>query len=254
MTEVKMENARDDGRRPDQIRNMKITRSFISTCPGSVLVEMGRTRVLCTATIEDRVPPHVKGTGKGWVTAEYSMLPRSSSQRVIRERSTLKTGGRTHEIQRLIGRSLRSVTDMQALGETSVLIDCDVLEADGGTRTASINGAFVALVDALAADARWASGPLPISDWLGAISCGIVGGRLLLDLAYSEDSIADVDMNLVMTGSGGIVEFQATAEGETFSQKQADALVKLSSKGIKAVISAQRKALGKALSERIAAR
>jgi len=236
------------------MRSPRFTRGFISSCPGSVLIEMGHTRVLCTATIEDKVPPHVKGTGKGWVTAEYSMLPRSSKQRVIRERTTLKTGGRTHEIQRLIGRSLRAVTDLEALGETSILIDCDVIEADGGTRTASINGAFLALVDALAADERWKGAPLPIKDWIGAISCGIVDGKLLLDLAYDEDSIADVDLNLVMTGSGGIVELQGTAEGEPFSGYVADKLVKLASRGIEAMIREQKKALGKDLSDRIGKR
>ncbi len=242
---------RDGGRKAAEIRKIGFTRNFISSCPGSVLVEAGRTRVLCTATIEDKVPPHVKGTGEGWVTAEYSMLPRSSAQRVVRERSTLKTGGRTHEIQRLIGRSLRAVTDLKALGETSILIDCDVIEADGGTRTASINGAFVALVDAIANDPRWKEGALPVKDWVGAISVGIVGGELLMDLDYSEDSGADVDMNLVMTGSGGIVELQGTAEGEAFSEREAQALTKLAGKGILRVIAEQRKALGEGLSGRI---
>lgn len=241
-----------DGRKEGQIRPVGFTRHYISTCPGSVLVEMGSTRILCTATIEEKVPPHVKGTGRGWVTAEYSMLPRSSSQRVVRERSTLKTGGRTHEIQRLIGRSLRAVTDMDALGETSVIIDCDVIEADGGTRTASINGSFLALADALSQDPRWSDGPLPIKDWLGAISCGIVDGAVLLDLAYDEDSRADVDMNLVMTGSGGIVEMQGTAEGEPFSQLQADNMLKAAKLGVREVIRAQKKALGKKLAGRIA--
>lgn len=245
---------RSDGRSNNKIRAPKFTRGFISSCPGSVLIEMGNTRVLCTATIEDKVPPHVKGTGKGWVTAEYSMLPRSSRQRVVRERSTLKTGGRTHEIQRLIGRSLRAVTDLESLGETSVLIDCDVIEADGGTRTASINGAFLALVDALAADGRWQAGPLPIKDWIAAISCGIVDGRLLLDLAYDEDSKADVDLNLVMTGSGGIVELQGTAEGDPFSRDEADELVVLATKGIESVMKEQKRALGKDLSDRIGAK
>lgn len=246
-----MEGSRNDGRKAAETRKIRFTRNFISSCAGSVLVESGRTRVLCTATIEDKVPPHVKGSGEGWVTAEYSMLPRSSSQRVVRERSTLKTGGRTHEIQRLIGRSLRAVTDMKALGETSILIDCDVIEADGGTRTASINGAFVALVDAIASDPRWKQGRLPVKDWVGAISVGMVGGSMLLDLDYSEDSAADVDMNLVMTGSGGIVELQGTAEGEAFTEKEAAALTKLAKRGIARVISEQRKALGEELSGRI---
>ncbi len=246
-----MDKTRSDGRKAAETRKIRFTRNFISSCPGSVLVESGRTRVLCTATIEDKVPPHVKGTGEGWVTAEYSMLPRSSAQRVVRERSTLKTGGRTHEIQRLIGRSLRAVTDMKALGETSILIDCDVIEADGGTRTASINGAFVAMVDAIASDPRWKEGPLPVKDWIGAISVGIVGGELLLDLDYSEDSRADVDMNLVMTGSGGIIELQGTAEGEAFTEREAQALTKLARKGISRAIAEQRKALGEGISGRI---
>ena len=246
-----MNGSRHDGRKAAETRKISFTRNFISTCPGSVLVESGRTRILCTATIEDKVPPHVRGTGEGWVTAEYSMLPRSSAQRVVRERSTLKTGGRTHEIQRLIGRSLRAVTDMKALGETSILIDCDVIEADGGTRTASINGAFIALVDAIASDPRWKQGPLPVKDWVGAISAGKVDGELLLDLDYSEDNRADVDMNFVMTGSGGIVELQGTAEGEAFSEREAAALTRLAKKGIARVTAEQRKALGELLSGRI---
>lgn len=246
-----MEGLRFDGREQEQIRELRFTRNYISTCPGSVLVEMGKTRVLCTATVEDRVPPHVKGTGRGWVTAEYAMLPRSSAQRVVRERSTLKTGGRTHEIQRLIGRSLRAVTDLKALGEVSVLIDCDVIEADGGTRTASINGAFVALVDALEADGRWRGEKLPVKDWLAAVSCGIVAGMVVVDLAYAEDSIADVDMNMVMTGNGGIVELQGTAEGEPFTKEGYDRMIDIAEEAIEKIIREQKKVLGAELSGRV---
>jgi ribonuclease PH len=248
---ARMPFTRDDGRKPGEARQITFARHYISSCPGSVLVEMGNTRVLCTATIEDKVPPHVKGTGKGWVTAEYSMLPRCSAQRVVRDRNTLKIGGRTHEIQRLIGRSLRSITDMEALGETSVLIDCDVIEADGGTRTASINGSFIALVDAFAEDTRWLGGKLPIKDWLAALSCGVVESSILLDLAYCEDSKAEVDMNVVMTGSGMLVEMQGTAEGAPFSLAQSDAMIKLAQKGIRQVVAAQKKVLGRELSGRI---
>ncbi|OQB49022.1 MAG: Ribonuclease PH [Firmicutes bacterium ADurb.Bin153] len=248
-----MDGLRFDGRKRNQLRDIRFSRNYISTCPGSVLVEMGRTRVLCTATVEDRVPPHVKGTGKGWVTAEYAMLPRSSAQRVVRERSTLKTGGRTHEIQRLIGRSLRAVTDLKALGEVSVIVDCDVIEADGGTRTASINGAFVALVDALAADGRWQGGRLPVKDWLAAVSCGIVAGMTVVDLAYAEDSMADVDMNMVMTGSGGIVELQGTAEGEPFTKEGYDLMIDMAEEAVGKIVKEQRTALGEELSGRIGA-
>ena len=210
---------RNDGRKADELRKLKITRNYIKTAEGSVLIEMGDTRVICTATVENSVPPFLRGKGTGWVTAEYAMLPRSSGQRIQRERS--KVGGRTHEIQRLIGRSLRSVVDMKALGERSVLIDCDVIQADGGTRTASITGAYIALVDALRhMKKQGLIEAVPVNDYLAAISVGIVDGKPMLDLCYTEDSTAEVDMNLVMTGKGKIVEVQGTAEGEPFSKEE----------------------------------
>ncbi|MGE5173037.1 MAG: ribonuclease PH [Betaproteobacteria bacterium] len=233
---------RVDGRKADELRRIKITRNYIKSAEGSVLIEMGDTRVICTATVDNSVPPFLKGKGTGWVTAEYAMLPRSSAQRIQRERS--KVGGRTYEIQRLIGRSLRSIVDMNALGERSVLIDCDVIQADGGTRTASITGAYVALVDALRHIKK--SGlieTVPVSDYLAAISVGIVNGTRMLDLCYVEDAAAEVDMNLVMTGSGSIVEVQGTAEGEPFSKTELDKLLALGEKGIRALIKKQREML-----------
>jgi len=230
---------RIDGRKTDELRKLKITRNYIKSVEGSVLIEMGDTKVICTATIDDSVPPFLRGRGVGWVTAEYAMLPRSSSQRIQRERS--KVGGRTHEIQRLIGRSLRSVVDMTALGERSVLIDCDVVQADGGTRTASITGAYVALVDALRyINKQQLIHTIPIMDYLAAISVGIVGGKPMLDLCYEEDSTAEVDMNLVMTGNGGVVEVQGTAEGKPFSKNELDKLLTLGEKGIRALVKKQK--------------
>jgi ribonuclease PH len=236
---------RADGRKADELRKLKVTRNYLKTAEGSVLIEFGDTRVLCTATVENSVPPFLKGKGTGWVTAEYAMLPRSSTQRISRERS--KVGGRTHEIQRLIGRSLRSVVDMKALGERTVLIDCDVIQADGGTRTASITGAYIALVDGLRrAKKQGMITTIPVTDYLAAISVGIVGGKPMLDLCYTEDSAAEVDMNLVMTGKGGIVEVQGTAEGEPFSKAELTRLIALGEKGIKALIKKQEELLGKA--------
>jgi len=233
---------RIDGRKNDELRKLKITRNYIKSAEGSVLIEMGDTRVICTATVENSVPPFLRGKGTGWVTAEYAMLPRSSGQRIQRERS--KVGGRTHEIQRLIGRSLRSVVDMKELGERSVLIDCDVVQADGGTRTASITGAYIALVDALRhIKKQGLIKAVPIKDYLAAISVGIVDGKPLLDLNYTEDSTAEVDMNLVMTGSGRIVEVQGTAEGEPFSRSALDTLIALGEKGIKALVKKQKEML-----------
>ncbi|HSA78553.1 MAG TPA: ribonuclease PH [Nitrospirota bacterium] len=233
---------RVDGRRAGELRKLKITRSYIKAAEGSVLIEMGDTKVICTATVEDSVPPFLRGKGIGWVTAEYAMLPRSSSQRIARERN--KVGGRTHEIQRLIGRSLRSVVDMDALGERTVLVDCDVLQADGGTRTASITGAYIALIDAL----RFVYKQdlienVPVTDYLAAVSIGIVDGKPMLDLSYVEDSAAEVDMNLVMTGKGKIVEVQGTAEGEPFSKQELNKLLALGEKGIKALIKKQKELL-----------
>jgi ribonuclease PH len=233
---------RADGRKADELRKIKIARNYIKTAEGSVLIEMGDTRVICTATVENSVPPFLRGKGTGWVTAEYAMLPRSSGQRIQRERS--KVGGRTHEIQRLIGRSLRSVVDMQALGERSVLIDCDVIQADGGTRTASITGAYIALVDALRhIEKQGLIKAVPVHDYLAAISVGIVDGKPMLDLCYTEDSTAEVDMNLVMTGKGKIVEVQGTAEGEPFSRAELDKLLALGEKGIRALVKIQKEIL-----------
>jgi len=235
---------RSDGRKADELRKLKITRNYLKTAEGSVLIEFGDTRVLCTATVENSVPPFLKGKGTGWVTAEYAMLPRSSTQRISRERS--KVGGRTQEIQRLIGRSLRSVMDMKALGERTVLIDCDVIQADGGTRTASITGAYIALVDGLRrARKQGMITMIPVTDYLAAISVGIVEGKPMLDLCYTEDSSAEVDMNLVMTGKGKIVEVQGTAEGEPFSKAELSKLVALGEKGIKVLIKKQQELLGK---------
>ena len=233
---------RADGRKADELRRIKITRNYIKSAEGSVLIQMGDTWVICTATVENSVPPFLRGKGTGWVTAEYAMLPRSSGQRIQRERS--KVGGRTHEIQRLIGRSLRSVVDMDALDERSVLIDCDVVQADGGTRTASITGAYIALVDALRhMKKEGLIDTVPVKDFLAAISVGIVDGKPMLDLCYTEDSSAEVDMNLVMTGKGKIVEVQGTAEGEPFSKAELSKLLALGDKGIKALVKKQQEVL-----------
>jgi ribonuclease PH len=234
---------RADGRKADELRKLKITRNYLKTAEGSVLIEFGDTRVLCTATVENSVPPFLKGKGTGWVTAEYAMLPRSSAQRISRERS--KVGGRTQEIQRLIGRSLRSVVDRKALGERTVLIDCDVIQADGGTRTASITGAYIALVDGLRrAKKQGMIAVIPVTDYLAAISVGIVNGKPALDLCYEEDSAAEVDMNIVMTGKGKIVEVQGTAEGEPFSKEDLNRLIVLGEKGIRSLIRKQQDLLG----------
>jgi len=236
---------RIDGRRVTELRPLTIKRGYLKNAEGSALIEMGGTRVLCAATVEERVPPFLRNSGRGWVTAEYSMLPRSSADRIQREVNRGHPGGRTHEIQRLIGRSLRAVTNLEALGERQILIDCDVIEADGGTRTASITGAFVALVDAI----RWLAKktPLhgsPLRDWVAAVSVGIVEGRPCLDLCYAEDSKAQVDMNLVMTGSGRIVEIQGTAEGEAFSERELASMMTLGKSGIRKLIQGQRRVLG----------
>jgi ribonuclease PH len=235
---------RVDGRKADELRKIKITKNYLKSAEGSVLIEMGDTKVICTATVDKSVPPFLRGKGVGWVTAEYAMLPRSSAQRISRERS--KVGGRTHEIQRLIGRALRSVVDMNALGERTVLIDCDVIQADGGTRTASITGAYTALVEALQhIKAQGMIDQVPVTDYLAAISVGIVDGKPVLDLCYQEDSAAEVDLNLVMTGTGKIVEVQGTAEGEPFSKAEMNKLIALGEKGIKALIKKQKEILGK---------
>jgi ribonuclease PH len=232
---------RPDGRKNDELRKVKITRNFITTAEGSILIEVGNTRVICTASIEDKVPPFLRDQKRGWVTAEYGMLPRSTNTRTMRESSSGKVGGRTHEIQRLIGRSLRAVVDLEMLGERTVWIDCDVIQADGGTRTASITGAFIALNDAMHKAMR--NGIIernPVKDYLAAVSVGIVNNESRLDLCYSEDSGAEVDMNVVMTGSGRIVEIQGTAESQPFSKESLNALMFLAEKGIGELIRNQR--------------
>lgn len=227
------------------IRAVKIRRKFTKSSPGSVLYQCGETIVLCTASIEARVPPWLIGSGKGWVTAEYSMLPHSTADRKPRERSG-KIDGRTTEIQRLIGRSLRSIVDLEKLGERMVTVDCDVLQADGGTRTASITGGFIALVDALHADfGRTSPADHPIRDSVAAISAGIVAGKAVLDLDYEHDSAADVDMNVVMTGRGRFCEIQGTGEQATFDDDQLATLIKHAKSGIRQLIALQKEALGK---------
>jgi len=231
-------------RAPDALRPVSLTRSYTKHAEGSVLVVFGDTQVLCTASVEEKVPPHKRGSGEGWVTAEYGMLPRATHTRGDREAARGKQSGRTQEIQRLIGRSLRCVVDLKALGERTIHLDCDVLQADGGTRTAAITGAFVALQDAVAwLMAKGLLAESPVRDHLAAISVGIVEGTPLLDLEYTEDSACDTDMNVVMTGSGGFVEVQGTAEGASFSRDEMNALLALADKGIRELIAAQKKAL-----------
>ncbi len=235
---------RSDGRRPGALRPVRITRNYLKHAEGSVLIEMGDTKVICSASVEERVPPFLRNTGKGWVTAEYSMLPRSTHTRSSRESSTGRASGRTFEIQRLIGRSLRSVVDLTGFGEKSIWIDCDVIQADGGTRTASITGAYVALVDAFAKMERDGMiEKMPIKDSVAAVSMGKVGGEILLDLNYEEDSRAEVDMNVVMTGRGGFVEIQGTAEGAVFSKEEMDELIGVAQKGIRELTKIQKKVL-----------
>lgn len=231
---------RPDGRRPNQLRPIKVTKNYLKHAEGSCLIEFGETKVICSASVEDGVPPFLKGKGEGWVTAEYGMLPRSCTSRIKRE----KTSGRTEEIQRLVGRSLRSVMEMKKIGERTVRIDCDVLQGDGGTRTASITGGFIALADAMV----WMKkngmvDEIPLKDYIAAISVGISNGVPVLDLNYIEDSKADVDMNIVMVGRGQFVEVQGTGEGGTFSDKEMAALVGLAKKGIKELIAIQKKCL-----------
>ncbi len=236
---------RENGRKPDEMRPVRITRDYIKYAEGSVLIEVGETKVICTATLEEKVPPHLRDKKMGWVTAEYAMLPRSSHSRIIRESAKGKIGGRTHEIQRLIGRSLRAVTNLKKLGERTVWIDCDVIQADGGTRTASITGAFVALMDALRrAQSMGLIKELPVQDFLAAVSVGVVGGETILDLNYPEDSTAEVDMNLVMTGKGKLVEIQGTAETAPFSKRELDLLLALGKKGIGELVQLQEELVG----------
>jgi ribonuclease PH len=235
---------RPSQRRPDELRPVRITRGYTRHAEGSVLVEFGDTKVICTASVLERQPPHLKGTAQGWVTAEYGMLPRSTNTRTDREAARGKQSGRTQEIQRLIGRARRAVIDLKELGERTVHLDCDVIQADGGTRTASITGAFVALHDAVDFVARKRTLPRnPVRDFVAAVSVGMYGGVPVLDLDYLEDSACGTDMNVVMTGSGGIVEVQGTAEGEPFSREQMDAMMALADKGIRELVAAQRAAL-----------
>jgi len=232
---------RIDQREPGQLRPVKVTTEYLMTAEGSVLVEAGNTRVLCAASIEETVPAFLRGSGKGWVTAEYSMLPRATATRTAREVSKGRASGRTMEIQRLIGRSLRSVVDLAALGERSVILDCDVLQADGGTRTTAITGAYIAMSAALRQLIRFgALKKSPVRDFVAATSVGVVGGTALLDLCYQEDSQADVDMNVVMTGSGRFVEVQATAEKTPFDQEQLDRLLSLARTGIEQLVAIQK--------------
>ena len=235
---------RSDNRAPDQMRPVNLVPDYIPTAEGSVLIEVGNTRVICTATIEEGVPAFLRNTGKGWITAEYGMLPRSTLTRTPRESVRGRIGGRTHEIQRLIGRSLRAVTDLERLGERTIFLDCDVIQADGGTRTASITGAFVALGRAL--ERLVESGTLssvPLRDFVAAISAGIVDGEPLLDLSYEEDSRADVDMNFVMTAGHKFVEIQATAEHQVFDEIQLEKMLGLARQGLNSLLTKQRAAL-----------
>ena len=231
---------RSDGRAPDQLREVKIILDFIKHAEGSCLIEFGDTKVICTASVEEKVPPFLKGTGQGWITAEYSMLPRATAQRTVREAAKGKLTGRTQEIQRLIGRSLRSAVDLTALGEITVWIDCDVIQADGGTRTASITGALVALYRALENIGKLEA----VKNFIAAVSVGIVDGQFLLDLNYAEDSMAEVDMNVVMNDQNLFVEIQGTAEGEPFSREDLNNLLNLAEKGIRELISIQKLSLG----------
>lgn len=236
---------RPDGRRADEMRPVTITRDFLRHAEGSVLIAVGETKVICTASVEEKVPQFLRETGQGWVTAEYGMLPRSTKTRTPRETSAGRPSGRTFEIQRLVGRSLRGVTDLAALGERTIWIDCDVVQADGGTRTAAITGAFIALADAmhtLRENGRIAS--LPLKDFVAATSIGVVEGAVMLDLCYAEDAIADVDMNVVMTGAGKYIEIQGTAEESPFDRSQLESMLQVAATGVRELIAVQRKLLG----------
>lgn len=235
---------RIDGRTENEIRKLSIKRNVMKFAEGSCLIEMGNTKVICTASIEEKVPPFLRGMSSGWITAEYGMLPRSCQTRIPRESSRGKQSGRTQEIQRLIGRSLRSVVELDKLGERTVWIDCDVIQGDGGTRTASITGSFIALIDALLTLKKEdLLKEIPVKDYVAAISVGIVEGRLCLDLNYEEDSKAEVDMNIIMTGKGNLVEIQGTAEKRPFSKKDLDHMMLVAKSGIEKIVSIQRKIL-----------
>jgi ribonuclease PH len=233
---------RSDGRQLDQMRKVKIKRNVLKFAEGSCMIEMGNTKVICSASVEDKVPPFLRNTGSGWITAEYGMLPRSCKSRIDREASRGKQSGRTHEIQRLIGRSMRSISELKKIGERTIWIDCDVIQGDGGTRTASITGSFIALVDALMKlKNEKIITSIPLTDYVAAISVGIVNGEKCLDLNYEEDSGAEVDMNIIMTGSGKMVEVQGTAEKKPFSAKDLNDLISLAKNGIDDLIGLQKK-------------
>ncbi len=237
---------RADGRGKGILRKVKITRGYMKFADGSCLIEVGNTKVICTGSIEEGVPQFLRGKGTGWITAEYGMLPRSTKSRIVRESARGKVGGRTHEIQRLIGRSLRSVVDLGRLGERTIWIDCDVIQADGGTRTASITGSFIALVDALIClKKEGLFEEIPVNDYVAAVSIGMLDGKPALDLDYEEDAQAEVDMNIVMTGSGKFIEVQGTAEGAPFDSKGLSGLIRLAKRGIKRLVTIQKRALGK---------
>ncbi len=240
-----MQLLRQDGRRKDEVRPVKVTRDFIKYAEGSVLIEMGGTKVICTASVEEKVPPFLRDKGRGWVTAEYAMLPRATQERSTREAVRGKQGGRTMEIQRLVGRALRAVTETEEMGERTIWVDCDVIQADGGTRTASITGAFIALSDAFAVlKRRELIKKRPLTDYLAAVSVGRVGGEILIDLDYEEDSKAEVDMNLVMTGRGRYVEVQGTAERLPFEKKDLDEFLTLGWNAIQGLVALQKEMVG----------
>jgi ribonuclease PH len=240
-----MANVRPSGRRADEMRLVRITRHYTRHAEGSVLIECGDTRVVCTASVEEGVPPFLKGQGQGWLTAEYGMLPRATTTRARREAAEGRQSGRTQEIQRLIGRSLRAVVDLPALGERTLRVDCDVIQADGGTRCAAITGACVAVNDAVGwCKAQGLVSGEPLRDFVAAVSVGIVAGGAVLDLDYEEDADCDTDMNVVMTGTGGFVEVQGTAEGEPYSRSDMEAMLALAEGGIRALVAAQKQALG----------
>ena len=239
---------RPDGRQPNQMRPVTITRDFLRHAEGSVLIEVGETKVVCAASVEDRVPPFLRDTGQGWVTAEYGMLPRATKTRTTRDATSGRPNGRTFEIQRLVGRSLRGVTDLTVLGPRTIWIDCDVIQADGGTRTTAITGAYIALADALQYLRKNGLIPsLPLKDFLAATSVGVVDGQVVLDLCYAEDSVAEVDMNVVMTGAGKYVEVQGTAEDAPFDRSQLDAMIAAASTGIQDLVALQRRLLAERL-------
>ena len=239
---------RQDGRKNDEIRDIKITRKYISHADGSVFIEMGNTRIVCTATVEEKVPPFLRGKGKGWITAEYDMIPGSTPRRIIRPQASGRINGRTHEIQRLIGRSLRAAVDLDMIGERTIWIDCDVIEADGGTRTASITGSFIALFDCLQGMIESEIiKEMPIDSFVAAISVGIVDGEILTDLCFIEDSNAEVDMNVVANSKGNLIEVQSTAEGAPFSREQFDKMLGDASSAIESIIELQKKILSQRL-------